>query len=271
LTIRRSPSPIRKNFTILPNKTLNDSRLTWQARGMLAYLLSKPDHWRVIVKALVNESPAGRDAVYSILKELEKFGYITYEQTHESDGTFGETERVVHEVSCISPDGTAYGLAVYGSTGYGSTVYGEPVCIVNTDLEKELTRESTELSNLPASSETGDKSKSATSENQPYQAEFDELWALYPRKVGRKKAQAQLIATLRRGISLDELRAAVQNYAASRQGKEDAYTLHASTFWGSSDRWEDYKTGGEGLKADKQASQPKGFSAIQNFLNRGNQ
>jgi hypothetical protein len=236
---------------------------------MLAYLLSKPDHWRVIVKALVNESPAGRDAVYTILKELEQYGYITYEQTHENDGTFGETERVVHEVSCISPDGTAYGSTVNGSSVNGSTVNGQPVCIVRTDLEKELTEASTDESTLPISSETGDKPKKATSEIPPYQNEFDELWAIYPRKAGRKKAYTQLVATLRRGISLETLREAVQNYATVRSGQEEAYTLHAATFWGPSDRWEDYLNGGAGVKQDQAKKQPKGFNAISDFLSRG--
>ena len=269
MTIRRSPSPIRDNFTILPNATLNDSRLTWQARGLLAYLLSKPDHWRVIVKSLVKESPAGRDAVYTILKELETHGYITYEQTHENDGTFAETERVVHEVSCISPDGTAYGSTVYGSAVYGSAVYGQPVRLVRTDLEKELTEVRTDESSLPISGETGDKPKKATSEIQPYLKEFEEIWALYPRKVGRKPAYDKFVATMRKGISLDELRVAVQNYATVRNGQEMNFTLHAATFWGPAERWRDYLPEGEALKTAIADSKPKGFSAIADFLRRG--
>jgi len=271
VTIRRSPSPIRKNFTILPNATLNDRRLSWEARGMLAYLLSKPDHWKVVPKALVNETSAGKSVVYRILKELEEAGYITSEQKHADDGTFSEIERVVHEISCVSPDDTASQFSVSGLAGYGLAGYGKSGHIERTEVEKELTGERTEKNILPTSVEAGSAEKGVASENLPYKAEFEELWALYPRKAARKKAYTQLIATLRRGVSLDDLRVAVQNYADARRGQDAAYTLHAATFWGPSDRWEDFLPNGDGLKSAKPENKPKGFNAIQDFLNRGNQ
>ena len=269
MTIRRSASPLRKNFTIIPNEAMNDKRLSWEARGMLAYFLSKPDHWKVIPKALINETDAGKVVVYRVLKELEDAGYITTEQKHRKDGTFSENERVVHEVSCIIPDGTASRLPVSGLAVSGLAVSGKSGHIVRTDLEKELIGERTDESSLPISDEKGDKSKNVNTEIPPYQAEFDELWAIYPRRTGRKKAYTQLVATLRRGISLDTLREAVQNYAHVRVGEEETFTLHAATFWGPSDRWEDYLDGGAGLKTDEAKKRPKGFSAISDFLSRG--
>lgn len=48
--------------------------MTWEARGMLAYLLSKPDDWRVQISDL--RQNCGRDKVYSILAELRGFRYV---------------------------------------------------------------------------------------------------------------------------------------------------------------------------------------------------
>lgn len=63
------------NFVMLDKGFLEDSRLSYKAKGLLAYLLSKPDNWKVIVKDLINHSKDGKKAVYSGLKELKEYGY----------------------------------------------------------------------------------------------------------------------------------------------------------------------------------------------------
>lgn len=99
--IVRAPRP-QGGYTVLRNETLGDRRLSWAARGLLAYLLSKPDHWRVSPAHLVTETadariPSGRDAVYALLGELETAGYIVRVQGRAEDGRMAEVERHIHE------------------------------------------------------------------------------------------------------------------------------------------------------------------------------
>ncbi|WP_157376166.1 hypothetical protein [Burkholderia ubonensis] len=66
---------------MLDNVLANDQRISWSAKGMLVFLLAKPDNWRVSVEALVNFTkpsarPTGRDGVYSIINELIDAGYM---------------------------------------------------------------------------------------------------------------------------------------------------------------------------------------------------
>lgn len=92
-------------YVMLDKGFLNDHRLTWKARGMLAYLLSKPDNWRVLVKDLIKRAPDGRDAVYTILKELQRYGYIHRQQTRAQGSTqFGSYDYNVSETSTIPDD-----------------------------------------------------------------------------------------------------------------------------------------------------------------------
>jgi hypothetical protein len=89
MSIIRSPAP-QSNFYILDKRISEDDRLTWAARGMLVFLLGKPDHWRVNIQALVNSTgaacrPIGKTAVYAIINELLDVGYMT-RQKH-ADGT----------------------------------------------------------------------------------------------------------------------------------------------------------------------------------------
>ena len=64
------------NFTVVHNQLIEDDRLTWKARGLLVYLLSKPDHWRTTAAYLASQSPEGLHSVRSGLTELERVGYI---------------------------------------------------------------------------------------------------------------------------------------------------------------------------------------------------
>ena len=60
----------RERFTIIDNRILENSSLSWAARGVLAYLLSRPDDWRIIVKDIQRRGDLGRDGVYALLREL---------------------------------------------------------------------------------------------------------------------------------------------------------------------------------------------------------
>jgi len=61
------------NFTQLPNESLRDERLSFRARGLLAFMLSFPDDWQH--RDLEEHGTEGREAVRSALRELEACGY----------------------------------------------------------------------------------------------------------------------------------------------------------------------------------------------------
>lgn len=54
---------------------LEDTRLSFKAKGILAYLLSKPDNWKVIVGNFVNYAADGKAFVYAGLKGLKECRY----------------------------------------------------------------------------------------------------------------------------------------------------------------------------------------------------
>lgn len=103
MSIVRAPRP-KGNFYILDKRISEDGNLSWGARGMLIFLLGKPDNWRVSIQNLVNETTkskkkSGRDSVYAFLAELREAGYITLYQNRSESGVFGETDYLVHEHS----------------------------------------------------------------------------------------------------------------------------------------------------------------------------
>ena len=99
--IVRAPRP-EGQFYILDKRISEDRRLSWAARGLLVFLLGKPDNWQVSPSALVNEvaksaKPTGRDGTYALLAELIEANYIQRQQSRNEDGTHGSLHYVVSE------------------------------------------------------------------------------------------------------------------------------------------------------------------------------
>lgn len=91
MSIIRAVRP-QSNFYILDKRISEDKGLSWGARGLLVFLLGKPDHWKVSVEHLRKETqtsskPSGRDAIYGMLDELIKNGYVKRELAKADNGT----------------------------------------------------------------------------------------------------------------------------------------------------------------------------------------
>jgi hypothetical protein len=78
----------RSHFTMISNLPLNDSRLSWEARGLLAWLISKPNTWIVNREAIARHGKTGRDKVRRMLAELTTNGYLTRTRHRSDDGQF---------------------------------------------------------------------------------------------------------------------------------------------------------------------------------------
>ena len=95
MTIIRAPRPAN-NFTIIKNEIVRDTKVSYRARGLLAYLLSQPDHWRTNSDRLTYPGTEGRDAIRSALKELSDVGYVVLVKRQRANGTW-LTEWLVYD------------------------------------------------------------------------------------------------------------------------------------------------------------------------------
>lgn len=86
----------KKRFSIIDNRVIEDGRLSWGARGLLEYMLSKPDDWKFYMSELISHSDKdGRDKTYGYINELKKYGYVTRKQKRNSSGKFGNQDLIV--------------------------------------------------------------------------------------------------------------------------------------------------------------------------------
>ena len=88
----------KNNPYLIMNKTcINDPRLSLKAKGLLVYLLSKPDNWYVNTKDISRHSSNGIKSVWSAINELVHFGYMYKHQFRSDNGRYGNYNYIVFE------------------------------------------------------------------------------------------------------------------------------------------------------------------------------
>lgn len=65
-------------YVMVDRRPIDNPKLSYKAKGILTYLLSRPDGWEVNVPDLVNHGIEGPAAIRSGLKELRAAGHIKY-------------------------------------------------------------------------------------------------------------------------------------------------------------------------------------------------
>lgn len=65
------------NFTIIANNLILDNSISWKAKSILIYMLSRPKGWSYNAAEISKHSKDGINAVYSGLKELVKAKYVS--------------------------------------------------------------------------------------------------------------------------------------------------------------------------------------------------
>jgi hypothetical protein len=66
----------KANYTVIPNEMLNNPELSFKAKAILCYLLSKPDKWSVYLSQLAKASTDGYESVVSGMNELIANRYV---------------------------------------------------------------------------------------------------------------------------------------------------------------------------------------------------
>jgi len=172
-TFRTSHS--RSNPYVMINKGfLEDPSLSAKAKGILAYLLSRPDNWQTRTEQLIAVMREGREAIMSGLRELEKNGY--FERTPARDSVTGRITswvKNVYENPVLKPSSPTSGFSVDGEephpgspqTGFaseGKPYSGLPDPIVNIDI---TTNDSIKKESVINECDQGEKSEISHTEN----------------------------------------------------------------------------------------------------------
>lgn len=124
------------NYFAASNEPFNDIRLSWETRGLMGYLLSKPDHWEINVEDLVKKGPAKEFKIRRMLAEARKCGYMNRIRVTNQNNTFDWITEI-YESPSLNPNPSSR-FSTTGASSRSSTC-GKPRDIVSTDSdEKEI-------------------------------------------------------------------------------------------------------------------------------------
>lgn len=217
MSIIRAPRP-EGNFYLLNKSISEDLRLSWAARGLLVFLLGKPDHWEVSTNHLIGQTKdclgkaSGRDAVRGLIRELEQAGYLKIFLERAEGGEFG---------------GRSYTVSESPATDYPGPVEPSPV-------------------NPPLVSIEGKQglNKAAKTEKPLYDNElgeaFEVFWKLYPNKKAKANARKKWLKIKPDAELRLTMMTALGNHRLSRDWtKDDGQYVPMAVTWLNGERWTD--------------------------------
>ena len=92
LTIKRN-----ERYKTIYLEAIEDPRLSWRAKGLHTYLISRPPDWKIRYKDLEARATDGKTALASAIKELQDAGYLTIDRLQDEHGRFVGSKWIITE------------------------------------------------------------------------------------------------------------------------------------------------------------------------------
>lgn len=126
---------IINKFTTISNVIINNPKMSLKAKGLLIFMLSKPDTWDFSINGLKSQLKEGRDSLSSTLIELENHFYLKRSQNREG-GKFSPYEYILYDLPYTDNPITVKPIT-------------ENQPQVNTKLSKDYNKVNTKLNYIP--------------------------------------------------------------------------------------------------------------------------
>jgi hypothetical protein len=220
----------------VPNQTLQDPKLSFKAKGILAYLLSKPQGWLPRLRDLENNSVDGPGTIKSGLKELRENNYAELQKLVKN-GKIICWRLVISDSRSFHSNGAQVSKTPEGQNPEVEIPEVE-IPEVSFPLLENQPHSNTDCSKTDCSKTEktvvgSPKEKAADTKA----ADFETFWAAYPNKKGKGKARLSFYKVL---TPLETLLACVKVHSQSEQWRKDGgrFIPHPAT-WLNQERWLD--------------------------------
>lgn len=198
----------RERFTVIDNELLEDATLSWDAKGLLTFLLSKPDGWEINQTHIERSGTAGKYKVRKMFKELYDAGYLEQRQHRAPDGVFIGSEVVLVERPMAKNRNAE-----------------KPECPKNGDSVNQPQVNTDYLVNTDSSKSIGRPSR------------FEDFWQTYPKKAKKKPAR-EIWQRKQLDSRADLLIADVQNRQQNDRRWLEGFIPDPTTYL-NQERWDD--------------------------------
>ena len=196
------------HFTQIPNDWVRDDRLTLEARGLLAQIMSHKPGWNMSIKSIAARNNIGRDKVKRILDELLTYGYLERSETqgHNEKGHLAGYDYTTRDPGGVTQEPCK-------AEPYKAEPYKAPRPPKNTiPIEEQKNKKNIYIENV-----------------------FQEFWEAYPKKADKRLAKRAFEKALKRSTA-DVIVAGAVQYRDD-PNRQPTFTKNAST-WLNADAWE---------------------------------
>lgn len=193
-------------FTMVPNALLTCPKLSMKAKGLYAYLYSKPDDYDFAAVRIAKESKDGRDGILSAMAELVESGYVSRKKMGSGRVEYTIWVNPEQEFTVQEPE--------QEKPTVGKAHRGKSRSISNTDKLNNTELETTKS--------------------------FEQFWDVYPRRIAKTKAEQSWNKIKMTPELLQKILTSVHTYRQTEQWMKDegAYIPHPAT-WLNQERWDD--------------------------------
>ncbi|MBE7123656.1 DnaD domain-containing protein [Bacillus cereus] len=152
------------NYSVINNTGLKDKRLSWKAKGILAYILTLPDDWVFYREELSQHAKDGINSLRAGMKELKEYGYIKRFPIKDAKNKIVRWETIIYEIPLDD-------FPPVENPPVGKPDAGKPLVenrkLLNTDIQrtKEL---NTDIQNTDHHHDNQDKSLSQSLMNEDF-------------------------------------------------------------------------------------------------------
>jgi hypothetical protein len=92
-----------KNFTTISNHLIYSTDLSFKAKGLLIYMISRPENWIFYETEIAKNSKDGLSSIRSGIKELITQGYIVRHRVRLKNGTLKGSEYWIYDTPINKP------------------------------------------------------------------------------------------------------------------------------------------------------------------------
>ena len=202
------------DFVLVHKKFIYDPKLSARSKGVLLYLLSRPNDWQIYTSEIQKHMTDGIKSVNSAVKELMDAGYIKRTLKRSEKGTFKGYEYLVYEIPTEMP------FTENGQTENGLTENGQ-----TENRQRHTTNNNSTNNDLTNNNNTNNDSN--TSATDVTRERFEEWWKLYDKKLDKKKAFSLFKSALKEH-SYETIMSGTREYLKTITNKQ--YQKYPKTF-----------------------------------------
>jgi hypothetical protein len=223
---------VKERYAVIPNAIVSDSNLSLKAKGLFAFIQSKPDEWKFSAERIAGQCKEGVDSIKAGLKELENTGFLKRVKYQDSVGKW------------------AYNYILLENKT------GEKPLVENPPVENPLVENTPLYSKQDSSKQDYSKKEDTISESGFSNREelFETFWSAWPSgaRKNKKRTEEWFLKNKPNSDLVAIMVVAIERQKQSKQWLKDSgdFIPHPTT-WLNGRRWEDVVETLEVLNLDK--------------------